>query len=88
MRRLAVNTGRPDPRLSKRCPAAGQALWDAFNAMGSPASGGAFVYLTQQEIAAYCSNYGTRFTPWELDMIRTFDRIAASIAEKHKQAQK
>lgn len=71
-----------------QCPPAGHSIWDAFNAMGHPAHDAGFVYLTQQEIAAYCTNYRVRFTPFELDMIRTLDRLAATVSARYQPAKK
>lgn len=58
-----------------------------FDQLGRPGGSG-FKYISQQEIAAYCANYGVRFTPWELDTLRALDNVAATISAKHKQAQK
>ena len=64
-------------------------LWDAFNSLGNPSAAGAggFTPISQQELAAWQSNYGVHFTPWELDSIRTLDRLAAHMSALHRQAQ-
>jgi hypothetical protein len=39
--------------------------------------------ISQQEIAAWQSNHGTRLTPWELEMIGVWDQLVI-----HSQTQK
>ena len=85
LRRLASNTGRVDARLRAQCPPAGLYLWDIFNSLARP-SGNGFNFISQQEIAAWQSNFRTRLTSWELDALRTLDNIAAHAAAQHQKS--
>lgn len=82
MQRLAANTGKVDPRLTIEWPKVGRQIWAIFNALGRPSSMGGVSAISQQEIAAWQQNHGTRLTQWELEMIEMFDRIAVENANK------
>lgn len=57
-------------------PKVGQPIWAIFNALSRPPSMGGLSRISQQEILAWQQNHDTRLTPWELEMIDVFDRIA------------
>lgn len=38
--------------------------------------------ISQQEIQAWQANHRIRLTPWELEMIEVFDRIALEVSHK------
>jgi hypothetical protein len=82
LQRLAANTGRVDPRLLVQWPKVGRPLWDIFNSLGRPPSMGGASAISQQEIQAWQHNHSTRLTPWELEMIQVFDRIAIATFSK------
>ena len=87
LQRLAVNTGRVDPRLRVAWPAHGMPIWRIFNSLGRPPSMGGLSAISQQEIQAWQANHGVKLTPWELEMIEVFDRIALEISSKQDSSQ-
>ncbi len=82
MQRLAVSTGKTDPRLQHRWPAAGRDLWRIFQSLGRAPSMSGISPISQQEIAAWQSNHGVRLTPWELDMLSEWDQLVISGAHQ------
>ncbi|HYF17689.1 MAG TPA: hypothetical protein VEA40_07440 [Ramlibacter sp.] len=56
-------------------PVGSRFLWDAFcdlrRAPGDFTGGG----ISQQDIAAWMSNYGVRLNPWELDTLLWLDTV-------------
>lgn len=63
-------------------PKLGQPIWEAFTRMGRPPSMNGMEKISAQEIVAYQSLYGVRFTRWELDTLAMFDAIALEISNK------
>ena len=82
MQRLAANTGKRDPRLTIDWPRAGRAVWDVFRRLGRPKSMDGAEPITFQEIDAYQRVTGVRLTPWELDVIESFDAVALEFLNK------
>lgn len=50
--------------------------------MGRPPSMNGIEKISAQEIVAYQSLYGVRFTRWELDTLAVFDAIALEVSNK------
>lgn len=82
LQRLARNTGKNDPRLIVSWPAVGRPLWNAFRRLSRPASMGGALPITCQELDSYQRLYGVRFTPWELDVLASFDEVALEFLNK------
>ena len=81
----AAATGVADPRLSRRPPAPGLALWDAWCQLASsrPPSMGEPAAVPLSEIVAWQALNGIRLTHWELDTLVAMDRAAvAALAAK------
>lgn len=53
-----------------------------FNSLGRAPGMGGLSAISQQEIQAWQFNHGIKLTPWELEMIEVFDRIALDISSK------
>lgn len=49
-------------------------------------TGQGFNFISQQEFAAWQSNYRTRLTAWEIDTLRALDSVAAQVAARNQQA--
>ncbi|MBX3634050.1 MAG: hypothetical protein KF683_01405 [Rubrivivax sp.] len=82
LQRAAELTGQPDPRLQRRVPPAGAALWDAFCELAAarPAAMGAGA-VPMTEVLAWQQLHGVRLTPWEVGTLLAMDRAAlAAIA--------
>ncbi|MYM31483.1 hypothetical protein GTP58_24420 [Duganella sp. CY15W] len=82
LQRLAVNTGKVDPRLQIEWPALGLPVWNIFQRLSRPASMSGALPISMQEVAAYQALRGIRLTEWELDVIELFDSIALEILNK------
>lgn len=82
MQRLAVNTGKVDPRLLIEWPKVGRPIWGIFNSLGRASGMSGMSAISQQEIAAWQQNHGIKLTPWELEMIAMFDQIALEASAK------
>lgn len=63
-------------------PPVGRPIWAVFNSLGRPSGMDGPGAISQQEIQAWQANHGIRLTPWELEMIEVFDRIALEISHK------
>lgn len=72
----AAATGRRDPLLEHRLPAAAGELWNAFAALATSRPGGAGIPAS--EIVAWQALHGVRFTPWEVDTLEALDRACAA----------
>lgn len=82
LQRLAVNTGKVDPRLLVECPAAGTFIWNAFKTMTRTYTMGGPGPISMVEIEAWQRVNGMRLTTWELDMIHAFDSVALEMSQK------
>jgi hypothetical protein len=82
LQRLKNNTGEIDPRLLIEWPKLGLPIWEAFRKMGRPPSMEGVAEITLNEILAYQQLYRVQFSPWELDMLDTFDAIALEVLNK------
>ncbi len=63
-------------------PKVGLPIWQIFNSLGRAPSMGGISPISQQEIQAWQHNHGIRLTPWELEVIQAFDRIAIDTSSK------
>lgn len=63
-------------------PKLGRPIWEAFRKMGRPPSMDGLAEIAMHEILAYQQLYRVQFSPWELDMIDTFDAVALEILNK------
>lgn len=70
-------TGQPDPLLTARVPAHGQALWYAYCEMAAARPAGLGVSgVASAEIEAWQRLASVRLTPWEVDTLRAIDQAA------------
>ena len=76
LQRLAKNTGEVDPQLNIEWPPVGRPIWEAFRRMGRSMSFSGPGPITPQDILAYQTLHGVRFSSWELEVIEQFDAIA------------
>lgn len=78
-------TGVADPRLSRRPPPAGLAVWEVWCQLASsrPPSMGEPAAVPLSEIGAWQQLNGIRLTHWELDTLVAIDRAAvAALTDK------
>ena len=76
-------TGKTDPMLLVRVPAAATALWEAFCELSDarPTGLGPSA-IPSLEIELWQRQSGVRLTPWEIDTIKAMDRASrAAMAE-------
>lgn len=77
LQRAAELTGQPDPRLQRRVPPAGAALWETFCELAAarPAGMGPGA-VPMAELQAWQQLHGVRLTPWEVGTLLAMDRAA------------
>lgn len=85
LQRAAQATGRPDPLLLQRPPAAATQVWHAFcDLSGRRQPGGAIALV---EIEAWQRLHAAPLTGWEVDCITAMDSAAmATAAELQRKA--
>lgn len=88
LQRHAQNTGHIDPQLQVNWPPEGKALWRIFNGLARAPSMSGPGPISQQEIQAWMQNNQTRMTPWELDVLADFDRVAMESMAKQGERSK
>lgn len=87
---VARSTGKTPPQLLVQPPAAGLALWEAYQSIsaGRPASMGGYALVPPSEILAWQQLHGLRLTSWEVDTLQAMDRGCAAksrdLAERDK----
>jgi hypothetical protein len=86
LQRLAQNTGEVDPRLNIEWPRLGRHLWEDFRRIGRSMSINGPGPIHPENILAYQTLHGVRFTSWELGVLDQFDAIA--LDAMHKQQSK
>jgi len=64
------------------CPLLCRPIWEAFTRLGRPPSMNGIERISNQELAAYQTVYGVRFSRWELDTLALLDAIAVEISNK------
>ncbi len=65
-----------DPRLNIVWPLSGRPIWEAFRRIGRSMTINGPGPITAQDILAYQTLYRVEFSPWELEVIESFDAIA------------
>jgi hypothetical protein len=76
----AQHGGQADPRLTRRVPRAGTALWDLYGTLNAcrPPSMGGVVCVPPSEILAWQQLHGVALTPWEVETLMAMDRAAVA----------
>lgn len=60
-----------------------EVLWDTFRALSrTRPSGFGANPISHLEIRAWCENYGTRLSPWEIDVLLDMDGITLHTVSK------
>lgn len=75
------NKNISDTRLDNKIPPYATYVWRVFNSLTRPQGMSGINRISQQEIAAYQSNYNVKLSEWELEMIQLMDSV---LIETHK----